>query len=51
MKTETKTLTAKDSEDCCIECGLLISSVRQIEQPGCCLCQACADRLQDSTEL
>ncbi len=51
METNNKansTASAKDSEDCCIECGLLISSVRQIEQPGCCLCQKCADQLTNT---
>ena len=38
-----KSLVVKDSEDNCIECGLQIASQRQIEHPGCCLCQSCAD--------
>ncbi len=39
-------LTAKDSADNCEECGLEISSERQIAVPGCTLCVVCAGALE-----
>ena len=44
----TQAPTVKDSEDNCSQCGLQISSQRQIEHPGCCFCQECADDLSGS---
>lgn len=31
-----------DSADCCVECGRLIASARQISQPGTDVCDRCA---------
>jgi len=39
-------LTPADSSDNCAECGLMISSARQIAQPGCSLCIICAEKLE-----
>ncbi|MET4696117.1 hypothetical protein [Endozoicomonas lisbonensis] len=44
-------LTVKHSEDNCSQCGLQISSQRQIEHPGCSFCQVCTDQLQDSNQF
>jgi len=36
----------KQSADCCVECGDLIPSERQIAVPGCDLCVDCASELE-----
>lgn len=43
MKTQTDpdSRAAIQSSDCCADCGCLISSVKQINQPGTDLCDYC----------
>ena len=50
-KNDSHAVTINDSEDNCIECGLQIASQRQIEQPGCCLCQVCAEVITGEGQL
>jgi len=40
-------LLTPESADNCTECDLQISSKRQIEVPGCTLCETCAEKIRD----
>jgi RNA polymerase-binding transcription factor DksA len=34
------------SAECCVQCGMAISSARQLAVPGCQLCRDCADEVE-----
>lgn len=43
-------LSEPSSADCCDLCGRLIYSARQIDNPGCALCEQCAPELPGHCE-